>query len=29
MPAYNAAKTVAQTVAEIPPGFVDEVILGR
>jgi glycosyltransferase involved in cell wall biosynthesis len=27
MPAYNAEKTVAQTVAEIPPGFVDEVIL--
>ena len=27
MPAYNAEKTVAQTVAEIPEGFVDEVIL--
>lgn len=27
MPAYNAERTVAQTVADIPPGFVDEVIL--
>jgi glycosyltransferase involved in cell wall biosynthesis len=27
MPAYNAEKTVAQTVAEIPEGFVDEIIL--
>jgi glycosyltransferase involved in cell wall biosynthesis len=27
MPAYNAAATVARTVADIPPGSVDEVIL--
>jgi glycosyltransferase involved in cell wall biosynthesis len=27
MPAYNAEKTVGQTVEQIPPGFVDEVIL--
>src|SRR5258708_20203570 len=27
MPAYNAEKTVARTVADIPPGTVDEIIL--
>jgi glycosyltransferase involved in cell wall biosynthesis len=27
MPAYNAERTIAQTLAEIPAGFVDEVIL--
>jgi glycosyltransferase involved in cell wall biosynthesis len=27
MPAYNAAATVARTVAEIPPGLADEIIL--
>jgi glycosyltransferase involved in cell wall biosynthesis len=27
LPAYNAAKTLAQTLADIPPGWVDEVIL--
>ena len=27
LPAYNAAKTLEQTVAEIPPGIVDEVLL--
>jgi glycosyltransferase involved in cell wall biosynthesis len=27
MPAFNAERTVAQTVADIPEGFVDEVIL--
>lgn len=27
MPAYNAAGTLEKTLAEIPPGFVDEVIL--
>ena len=27
MPAYNAAGTVAQTAADIPEGFVDEIIL--
>jgi glycosyltransferase involved in cell wall biosynthesis len=27
MPAYNAANTVEKTVAEIPPGFVDQIIL--
>jgi len=27
MPAYNAEKTVARTVADIPPGSVDEIIL--
>lgn len=27
MPAYNAARTVARTVADIPPGSVDEIIL--
>lgn len=27
MPAYNAASTVRQTVADIPPGSVDEIIL--
>lgn len=27
MPAYNAAATVARTVADIPPGSVDEIIL--
>lgn len=27
MPAYNAAKTLAQTVADIPKGSVDEIIL--
>ena len=27
MPAYNAASTIHKTVAEIPPGFVDQIIL--
>jgi len=27
MPAYNAAKTLAKTVAEIPRGVVDEILL--
>ncbi len=27
MPAYNAARTLEKTFAEIPPGFVDEIIL--
>jgi glycosyltransferase involved in cell wall biosynthesis len=27
LPAYNAAKTLERTVAEIPPGIVDEVVL--
>ena len=27
MPAYNAATTVEKTVADIPPGVVDEIIL--
>ena len=27
MPAYNAEETVAQTVGEIPHGFVDEIVL--
>ncbi len=27
MPAYNAAKTLERTVAEIPPGSVDEIVL--
>jgi len=27
MPAYNAARTLARTVADIPPGTVDEIIL--
>ena len=27
MPAYNAEQTIVQTVAEIPPGFVDRIIL--
>src|SRR5258708_1652070 len=27
MPAYNAEKTVARTVADIPPGYVDNIIL--
>jgi glycosyltransferase involved in cell wall biosynthesis len=27
LPAWNAARTVAETVAAIPPGFVDELIL--
>jgi glycosyltransferase involved in cell wall biosynthesis len=27
MPAYNAAKTLAQTVAEIPRDLVDEILL--
>lgn len=27
MPAYNTARTLAKTVAEIPPGTVDEIIL--
>ncbi|MCA9097564.1 MAG: glycosyltransferase, partial [Planctomycetaceae bacterium] len=27
MPAYNAASTLPQTIADIPPGTVDEVIL--
>jgi glycosyltransferase involved in cell wall biosynthesis len=27
LPAYNAAKTLAQTIADIPPGWVDEIIL--
>src|SRR5689334_11439318 len=27
MPAYNAEKTVARTVSDIPAGFVDEIIL--
>ena len=27
MPAYNAEKTVQRTVADIPPGSVDEIIL--
>jgi len=27
MPAYNAARTLRQTVADIPPGSVDEIIL--
>src|SRR5882724_9521380 len=27
MPAYNAEKTVTRTVADIPPGSVDEIIL--
>jgi glycosyltransferase involved in cell wall biosynthesis len=27
MPAYNAARTLERTVADIPPGFVDEIIL--
>jgi hypothetical protein len=27
MPAYNAARTLVQTVEEIPAGFVDEIIV--
>jgi glycosyltransferase involved in cell wall biosynthesis len=27
LPAYNAAKTIERTVAEIPPGIVDDIIL--
>jgi len=27
MPAYNAEKTIARTIADIPPGSVDEIIL--
>ena len=27
LPAYNAVKTLAQTLADIPPGWVDEIIL--
>jgi glycosyltransferase involved in cell wall biosynthesis len=27
MPAYNAARTLVQTVEEIPPGFVDEIVV--
>ncbi len=27
LPAYNAAKTLERTIAEIPPGIVDEVVL--
>jgi len=27
MPAYNAARTLERTVADIPPGSVDEIIL--
>lgn len=27
MPAYNAAQTIARTVADIPPGAVDEILV--
>ena len=27
MPAYNAARTLERTIADIPPGYVDEIIL--
>ena len=27
LPAYNAAKTLEQTLAEVPPGVVDEFLL--
>jgi glycosyltransferase involved in cell wall biosynthesis len=27
MPAYNAEKTLAQTLGELPPGVIDEILL--